>query len=379
MTGPHERARELVRRCERIAVDLYALNDHPGLRWADRRPVTGHTAETLAGVRRRVDSAWIGFDALRRHCDTTWNTVTADPQETDPEPVAALLDDPVRVEAAAGTRDLPPADLATELEDAVRELVPECDRIDLRCGRVADRIDRLTSDMAAVEERAGRYDLTNDPDLAALRSSLRPALDAALEDPLAPHPELDPLAERLARVTATLSELDELRTTLPDRLRHIRDAVDALTEAERRALETCTLAVAKIGNPAPRRLRPVAAELAGRVPDTERLAAEHRWHELRPRLHRIETEISEAHARSRAREVAARALLDRRAELRGRFAAYARKGARIGVIETEPVAEAMQQARALLQSTPCDLPAATRALNRFQQAVTATAAKEGTR
>ncbi|MGH3763344.1 MAG: hypothetical protein ACRDTB_37155, partial [Actinophytocola sp.] len=62
-------------------------------------------------------------------------------------------------------------------------------------------------------------------------------------------------------------------------------------------------------------------------------------------------------------------LLDRRAELRGRLEAYRVKAARLGYAEDLALERLHQRTQELLFTAPCDLPAATRALNRYQQAL----------
>jgi hypothetical protein len=62
-------------------------------------------------------------------------------------------------------------------------------------------------------------------------------------------------------------------------------------------------------------------------------------------------------------------LLDRRAELRGRLEAYQVKAARLGHSEDADLSGLHDDAHRLLFTAPCDLAAATRALNRYRQAI----------
>jgi hypothetical protein len=67
----------------------------------------------------------------------------------------------------------------------------------------------------------------------------------------------------------------------------------------------------------------------------------------------------------------AAALLGRRAELRGRLDAYRVKAAQLRLAEDAEIAARYQEAYDLLWTVPCDLRAATKALNRYQQAIAA--------
>ncbi|MBM0240480.1 hypothetical protein JNW88_31480, partial [Micromonospora sp. ATA32] len=55
------------------------------------------------------------------------------------------------------------------------------------------------------------------------------------------------------------------------------------------------------------------------------------------------------------------------AELRGRLAAYRAKAARLGFAEHTELSRRHCAAEDLLYSSPCDLPAATRALSAYQR------------
>jgi hypothetical protein len=64
---------------------------------------------------------------------------------------------------------------------------------------------------------------------------------------------------------------------------------------------------------------------------------------------------------------AADGLLRRRAELRGRLDAYRARAGRMGLIEHDELAARHRTARDLLYTSPCDLPAATRAVVAYQR------------
>ncbi len=68
-------------------------------------------------------------------------------------------------------------------------------------------------------------------------------------------------------------------------------------------------------------------------------------------------------------EHAAAGLVDQRNELRGLLDAYRAKAGGLGAAENTELSQRYQQARDLLWSAPCDLAAATAAVNGYQQAV----------
>ena len=88
------------------------------------------------------------------------------------------------------------------------------------------------------------------------------------------------------------------------------------------------------------------------------------------RLDELDSAIGTAAATLRAAREQAAGLLERRAELRGRFEAYRAKAGRLGHAEHPEIMATGQDVEQLLWSRPCDLPAATRALNAYQRTLT---------
>ena len=143
----------------------------------------------------------------------------------------------------------------------------------------------------------------------------------------------DVLEAELTAFTGFINRLEALSTDYPERLAGLRGKVSELVTAERDETELFVLATAKIGNPTPSALVPLSADLSERVAAAEGLGAEGSWHVLLQQLDQLDGDIGQALRNSRDRARSSQALLDRRSELRGRFAAYARKAARVRVIE----------------------------------------------
>jgi hypothetical protein len=74
-------------------------------------------------------------------------------------------------------------------------------------------------------------------------------------------------------------------------------------------------------------------------------------------------------ARERAAHLheAADGLMRRRAELRGRLDAYRARAGRMALAEHEQLSALHRTAQELLYTSPCDLPAATRAVVAYQR------------
>ena len=136
-------------------------------------------------------------------------------------------------------------------------------------------------------------------------------------------------------------------------------------------MAACELATAKIADPPAPRLNPVAPALSGLLMASQGSADVGDWAVVARQLSDVGERLATAAAKAERTTSQAQALLDRRTELRGRFSAYTAKAARLGAIEEPATASVHAEAQRLLQTAPCDLPAATRALHQFQLAIQA--------
>lgn len=152
--------------------------------------------------------------------------------------------------------------------------------------------------------------------------------------------------------------------------------MDELAEAEHRTRDSYAQVQRKIADP---RLPPVPADsavLRARLPRPEPVH-NGRLGKLAEELSGLEREIRQALARARELGSGADELLGRRDELRGRLDAYRAKAARSGFAEDTKLTDLHQTAYDLLFTAPCTLPAATKAVYAYQQALNALiAAKE---
>jgi hypothetical protein len=101
------------------------------------------------------------------------------------------------------------------------------------------------------------------------------------------------------------------------------------------------------------------------------LVGRQEWTEVPAALADLATATDQATARTADVRDTAAALLGRRAELRGRLDAYRVKAAQLRLTEDAEITACYQTAYELLWTVPCDLRAATRSLNRYQQAIAA--------
>jgi hypothetical protein len=227
-----------------------------------------------------------------------------------------------------------------------------------------------TVSVLAESVAAGDRDLT--ATVTGVRRDLDRAREQVLTDVLTVHgaDTLAGIASRLGELETRLSALARVRDEFDGRLAALETTLADVEAAEATARQTYAAVQEKIaapGLPAPtdrgsatlrNRLRRMTARrdtagwatLAAEADELDRVAA---------------ATLTEARTALRA----ITGLLDRRAELRGRLEAYQVKAARLGHAEDRTLETLHAEAHRILFTAPCDLPAATRALNRYLQAI----------
>lgn len=228
------------------------------------------------------------------------------------------------------------------------------------------------SDVGETRKRLlAAIDALGAPEAPALRAEAVAAGEAALTDPLAEH------GRRMDQVTVRLGDLQrqaadaaeqalETRRRLEraaERLTALRAAIDAAAAACRDAAAVCidTLPPVPVIDAAD--LSAWLARLAGRLGAADPasiLAGLDAW--TRP--------VAAAEAGAEAARAAARNLLDRRDEARGRLMAVRRKANAVAGFGTDPVLQALaEEARTLLIGGRSEVAAGEAALGRFERAV----------
>ncbi len=183
--------------------------------------------------------------------------------------------------------------------------------------------------------------------------------------------EADGLGARLARVRTELDALATVRAELDQRLGSARLAIDAVAAAERDAQADHDLVLEKIAAPAIADVPDGTPALRQQLAHVSGLVDRHDWPQVSAALEALAGATERAGDNvAEVRDTAA-ALIGRRAELRGRLDAYRVKAAQLRVTEDPDVTARYQATYDLLWTVPCDLRAATRALNRYQQAIAA--------
>jgi hypothetical protein len=376
---------------DRIAASLVEMDGHAGHQLLRGASLAGDTARRWAEASAAMATLWEQFATYRGLVDRAREVRArrARPGDDELAELTALLTDPV-VEldsqqvpierrgltgAAEVTQRITLDDLLGRMNSAFTMVTDVLATAEAAWSAAIGRLDPLAQDLRAVSVRAESV-AAADRGVAAEVSRLDADLDAARELVLtdvltaASKDPLPGIATRLGALRTRLAELVAVRDSFDGRLAALDRTLSDIEAAEATARQTYTAVQDKILNPGlpepaadgSARLRPRVQALLGKrdAGDWAGLAAE------ADALDRVAADTLDA-ARRSLRAVGG--LLDRRAELRGRLEAYRVKAARLGYGEDLALEKLHEQARGLLFTAPCDLPAATRALNRYQQAL----------
>jgi hypothetical protein len=187
--------------------------------------------------------------------------------------------------------------------------------------------------------------------------------------------ELTAVRDLIARADAERTSVAELKETLTQRLSDAHALAAELAEAQRAAETAAEKAADRFREQDILRVR--GTDLRPDLAAVDALAAAGQWALISPRL-------ADWSRRARERLTALRhaaahndGLLVTRNELRGRLDAYRAKALRRGLGEDSRLTPLADAAHLALYSAPCDLDAARVAVNAYQDALTATIARDG--
>lgn len=361
------------REFDNITVTLLELDKHPGLTLVRRFPPAGLTEQRWLPVRDALELMWQDYGRMQVILDSARAL----------RGTRSRIDDSARAELTRLLRGRPHEVSRTPIPMAQRSLTGPSEHV-LFVG-LADTLDRMRVTFPQIAAFLDAVDAVNDRIMSGL-APLQQQLDRAGEvpgelrtveegiaellrrsatDPLAlTAPEIDArIAELdavLRRESALLTELAAITANWTAAVAHTRTQWETLRDTMDRAARARAEVEAKIRTgplpPPVDAASTLAAELATLAQEPVALL------DLRGR-------IAAATDRAAGEVDLFQGLLDRRAELRGRLAAYQAKAARLGISEDRDLLASGRIAQGLLARRPCDLAAATRAVADYQQLI----------
>jgi hypothetical protein len=373
-----------------IAANLVDLDDNPSRKDLDKTKLTGRTAAAWADATDALTQLWDGYRMLTDLIARARSL--RDQRKLSDADRAAFVHQVLGRSIMLSTTTVPlaqrgllgagqvhttcsPAELLSAMEAAFATAAT----VATEAGEVWQRLLPAAADAASAVDNVRALTRAAGAPTATIDEAdrrLGTFMAALATDPLGVNGgDLARVRDLVARADAERTSAAELRDALTHRLAEAHSLATKLAEAQRAADAARDAAADRFreqdlisvrGND----LRPDLAAV-------DALAAAGQWALISPRL---------ADWTRRAREhlaalndAAARnaALLATRNELRGRLDAYRAKALRRGLGESPDLTALADAARTALYTAPCDLDAARTAVNAYQDALTATIARDG--
>ncbi|HEV7651606.1 MAG TPA: hypothetical protein VGP26_25930 [Actinophytocola sp.] len=377
--------------CDRIAESLVAMDGHAGHQLLRGATLTGTTARRWAETSAAMATLWDQFATYRGLVDRAREIRARRSRPGDDElaelselltgPIVELDSEEIPIERrgltgpAQHVQRITLDELLRRMRKAFASITDVLATAESAWSAAIGRFEPLDGelrDVSVLAESVAAGDRGVTEAVARLGRDLEAARELVLTDVLtaATTDPLPGIEARLGELRTRLAGLETLRASFDERLAGLELVLSDVEATEVTAGQTYAAVVEKIANPglpAPSgessaRLRARLGTLAARREDGDwpALAAEV------DELDRVATGLLDE-ARRSLRGFGG--LLDRRGELRGRLEAYRVKAARLGHGEDLDLEKLHLAAQELLFTAPCDLPAATRALNSYQQAL----------
>jgi hypothetical protein len=373
-----------------IASNLVDLDDNPARKDLDKTKLTGKTAEAWADATDALTQLWDGYRML--------TDVIAEARSLRDKRKLSDADRAAFVHRVQGrsitlsTTTVPlaqrgllgagqvhttcsPAELLSAMEAAFRTAVT----VATQAGEVWQKLLPAAADAtSAVDNVRVLIRLHGGPQATIDEADRRlGAFTRTLAtDPLGvDERELTTVRDLVARADAERTSAAELKEALTQRLADAHALLDQVAEAQRAADDALDAAADRFKEQDLRVVR--GPDLRPDLAAVDALAAAGQWALISPRLADWTRRARERLAALRDAASHNGGLLVARNELRGRLDAYRAKGLRLGLGENAELTPLADAARAALYTAPCDLDAARAAVNAYQDALTATIARNG--
>ncbi len=367
---------------DRIAESLVAMDSHPANRLLADADLTGLTARRWAEATAAISSAWEHYGRFREvvaqanEARGRAERARRRPADADLAELTELLYGPVAGGPdgdPGGQRRLTLADLIARIDadrDAALTVLGSVQAAWAETVPPLDTVDRRLTAAAGMAESVG----AGRNRIAALRHEVDRARESVITDPLSARvtDQVPALAERLDTLTGELARLAAVRDGFSARLAALEGVladVEAAEAAARQSYSTVLELIAASGLATPDDRG--SAQLRARIDHLRSLRNTASWEAVAAQQASVDRLAGEILTAARLSLRSVTGLLDRRAELRGRLSAYQAKAARFGLAEDRELSELAATASAELYTAPCDLGSATRALNRYREAVAA--------
>jgi hypothetical protein len=371
-----------------IAANLVDLDDNPHRKELDKTKLTGRTATTWADATDALTELWDGYRMLTELIAKA--RVVRDQRRFNDRERAEFIHlvlgksvtlstttVPLAQRGLLGTGQISTTCSPAELLSAMETAFATAATVVTQAGDVWQKLLPAAADTAAELDNVRRLTRDAGGSTATLDEADRRlgAFTGTLAtDPLgADASALNGVRDLIARADAERTSAAELRQALGRRLADAHTLAADIAPARRAADAARDNAEGRFDDREITTVRDAAL-----IPDLaalDALAAAGQWALISPRLSEWARRAREHLAALNAAAARNNALLTGRNEMRGRLDAYRAKALSRGLGEDATLTPLAEKARDLLYTAPCDLDAARRAVDAYQEALTATIAR----
>jgi hypothetical protein len=377
---------------DQIQANLLDLDASFGKRLLAGASLTGTSREVWAEASENLASVWATFDAYSAAVDRAGELLSGARRSKGPllADLTDLLTGPsvtlTGAQVPLARRQLTGSERPSEqvtLGAAVERMTAAFSRVaqvtdgaESVWNEVTGRLDQIAGELSPVEGFAAE---DGDPvarrigaaaaELDRIRSLLKSDPLSLWHEGIVDTSALDRLLREARTVGALATEVAAWRADADRRVAAVAASVATARAREQEALAARDEAGQKIADVGQLVIPATTVDLASRLAALDALRSGAKWHALASAVAALEKDSAASAERWLEVSLAARALLDRRAELRGLLDAYRAKADRLGAVEDLPLLDIYQRAQELLWSAPCDLAAAGEAVTRYRDAV----------
>ena len=373
-----------------IATNLVDLDDNPARKDLDRTKLTGRTAAAWADATDALTRLWEGYRMLTAVIAQARQL--RDRRKLSDADRAAFSHQVLGQSITLSTSTVPlaqrgllgagqvsttcsPGELLSAMEAAFHTAVT----VATRAGDAWHRLLPAAADAAAALDNVRTLTRAAGGSTATLDEAdrrLGTFTSQLAGDPLGVDESvLRDVRDLVARADAERTSAAELREALTQRLAEAHRLAGELADAARQATAAAGSAADRFRDRDIHTVR--GGDLRPDLAAIDALAAAGQWALISPRLSDWSRRARERLAALRQATAHNGGLLAARNELRGRLDAYQAKALRRGLGESGELTTLFDTARTALYTAPCDLDAARAAVNAYQDALTATIARNG--
>ncbi len=277
---------------------------------------------------------------------------------------------------SGGQTQLTPQATVREMRGSFSEVAAVLTAAENVWNEISEGIRQITSDLEVAKRQLPGLDLAELAGaLTQAENSLRELREQLNSDPLTfwtggqvDTSKLNRVRQQAGAAVAQVNELARVRTDADRRLAEIAAAIAEAQQAWQDATVARERTTARVAAPTGDPL-PDVSWLVRRTSGLTELKTAGRWTRLASELDAIDKQAANIIRRCKEAEQSATGLLEQRDQLRGLLDAYRAKAGGIGAAENADLDQRYQQAKNLLWTAPCDLAAASAAVNGYQQAI----------